>query len=126
MQGYPIVKDTLATAHKYVEANSYSQALYDRATALALSILHTLEPYQNRLPLERVDNYANQTLDYVESKFPQVKSDTADLYSQARKPADDAVGLAKSYADGFQSVSVLHIFGCASCSPGVVGERWSP
>lgn len=100
---YPVVKDTLAQAHTLVQSNAYSNALYERATALAASILHALEPLQNRLPLERVDDYANSTLDYVEKRFPQVKSDTKDLYAQARKPADDAAGLAKAYADGFQS-----------------------
>lgn len=67
--------------------------------------MQRIEPYQNRLPLERVDNLANSTLDYVEKRFPVVKSETKDIYSSARKPADDAAGLAKAYADGFQSVS---------------------
>lgn len=106
VQTYPVVKDTLAQAYSLVQSNTYSTAIYDRATTLALSILQRLEPLQNRLPLETVDGYANQTLDFVEKRFPQVKSDTADLYKQARQPADQAAGIAKAYADGIQSVSL--------------------
>lgn len=107
VQTYPVVKDTLAQAYSLVQSNTYSTAIYDRATTLALSILSRLEPLQNRLPLETVDGYANQTLDYVEKRFPQVKSDTADLYKQARQPADQAAGIAKAYADGIHSVSTV-------------------
>lgn len=107
MATYPLVHDTLVQAHSIVASNAYSNAIYERATALAASILQRLEPLQNRLPIERVDQYANSTLDYVEKRFPLVKSETKDLYNSARKPADDAAGLAKTYADGFQSVSVL-------------------
>lgn len=104
---YPVVKDTLSQAQTLIHSNSYSTALYDRTSALAFQILARLEPLQKRLTpqLEQVDNYANSTLDYVEKRFPQVKAETGELLKTARKPADDAAGLAKSYADGITSVS---------------------
>lgn len=105
MSGYPVVKDSLQQAHSLIQSNGYSNALYTRATALSLSVLSKLEPLQKRLPLETVDGYANAGLDYVEKRFPQVKSETGELLKTARKPADDAAGLAKAYADGITSVS---------------------
>ncbi|KAM0787417.1 hypothetical protein ACM66B_003500 [Microbotryomycetes sp. NB124-2] len=100
---YPVVKDALTQANSIIHSNTYSGALFDRATQLSVQILNALEPLQKRLPVETLDNYANSTLDFVERKFPQVKSETGDLIKQARKPADDAAGLAKAYADGIQS-----------------------
>ncbi|GAA6018507.1 hypothetical protein JCM11491_006428 [Sporobolomyces phaffii] len=104
--GYPVVKDTLDTAHSYVAANSYTNALYERATALAASILHRLEPLQKRLPLERVDGYANGALDFVEGKFPAIKSDTQDLVGKPRQAADFAVS--SFYAQIGKSQETLH------------------
>ncbi|KAK4049015.1 hypothetical protein OIV83_004376 [Microbotryomycetes sp. JL201] len=100
---YPVVKDTIAQANSIIHSNTYSGALFDRATQLSAQILNALEPLQKRLPVETFDSYANSTLDFVERNFPQVKSETGDLIKQARKPADDAAGLAKAYADGIQS-----------------------
>ncbi|KAK4056007.1 hypothetical protein OIO90_003002 [Microbotryomycetes sp. JL221] len=101
---YPVVKDTLTQANSIIHSNTYSGALFDRATQLSAQILNALEPLQKRfVPVDTIDSYANSTLDFVERKFPQVKSETGDLIKQARKPADDAAGLAKSYAGGIQS-----------------------
>lgn len=86
MTGYPLVKDTLSTAHAYVEERPYLSSLYQRAEALSLALLHRLEPLQRRLPLEQVDSYANAGLDYLEKKVPQVKLETGELIGQARKP----------------------------------------
>lgn len=105
ISGYPVVQDTLTQAHNLLQSHSTAQALYDRATSLSQQILARLEPLQKRLPLQTVDDYANSTLDFVEKRFPQVKSETNDLLKSARKPADDAAGIAKSYADGITSVS---------------------
>jgi hypothetical protein len=104
-----VVQDTLTQAHHLLQSYASAQALYDRATSLSQQILAKLEPLQlqKRLPLQTVDDYANSTLDYVEKRFPQVKADTNDLIKSARKPADDAAGIAKSYADGITSVSLL-------------------
>ncbi|SGY45358.1 BQ5605_C001g00276 [Microbotryum silenes-dioicae] len=103
VSGYPVVKDSLAQAHALVTSNTYSDALYQRASGLSQQILEQLKPLQDRLPLQTVDSYANATLDFVEQRFPLVKSETGELFKTARRPADDAAGLAKSYADGIQS-----------------------
>ncbi|BGP47658.1 hypothetical protein JCM10450v2_003523 [Rhodotorula kratochvilovae] len=100
--GYPLVKDTLSTAHAYVEEHPYLSSLYSRAESLSLAILHRLEPIQKRLPLEQVDSYANVTLDFIEKKVPQVKLETNELFGQARKPADAAYGLAQDYNKAIQ------------------------
>ncbi|SCV74289.1 BQ2448_6721 [Microbotryum intermedium] len=100
---YPVVKDSLAQAHALVTSNTYSDALYQRASGLSQQILEQLKPLQSHLPLQTVDSYANATLDFVEQRFPLVKSETGELLKTARRPADDAAGLAKSYADGIQS-----------------------
>jgi len=99
--GYPLVKDTLSTAHAYVEERPYLSSLYQRAEALSLALLHRLEPLQRRLPLEQVDSYANAGLDYLEKKVPLVKLETGELIGQARKPADAAYGLAQDYNKAF-------------------------
>ena len=99
------MKDTLDTAHSYVVNNAYASSLYDRVAALSASILHRLEFLQSRLPLERVDGYANGALDFVEKKFPQVKLETNQLVGKARQPADYAVETAQSYKKGIESVS---------------------
>ncbi|GAA5876551.1 hypothetical protein JCM1840_000805 [Sporobolomyces johnsonii] len=99
---YPLVKDTLTTAHAYVQAHPYANAVYERAAALSMSILSRLEPLQKRLPLETVDGYANGALDFVEKRFPQVKMETGDLYSKVRQPADQAVEYAQTYRKGFE------------------------
>ncbi|GAA5849953.1 hypothetical protein JCM5353_001671 [Sporobolomyces roseus] len=100
---YPVVKDTLDTAHSYVASNSYASSLYDRVAALSASILHRLEFLQSRLPLDRVDGYANGALDFVEKKFPQVKLETNELVGKARQPADYAVETAQNYKKGIES-----------------------
>ncbi|KPV75160.1 uncharacterized protein RHOBADRAFT_64920 [Rhodotorula graminis WP1] len=101
--GYPLVKDTLSTAHAYVEERPYLSSLYARAEQLSLAILHRLEPLQKRLiPLDQVDSYANAGLDYLEKRVPQVKLETNELLGQARKPADAAYGLAQDYNKAFQ------------------------
>ncbi|GAA5943124.1 uncharacterized protein JCM15063_005209 [Sporobolomyces koalae] len=103
---YPVVKDTLDTAHSYVASNSYTNALYDRASTLAAAILHRLEPLQKRLPLEAVDGYANGALDFVEKKFPQVKLETNELVGKPREAADFA--RASFYHRIAQSQETLH------------------
>lgn len=105
MHDYPVVKQTLETAYNLVQSNSVASYVYDTATSLAAKVLASTEPLQQRLPLEKVDVYANQTLDFVEKKFPVVKEDTNVIFQKVRGPADSAVGLGKAYADGFQSVS---------------------
>jgi hypothetical protein len=100
--GYPLVKDTLSTAHAYVEDHPYLSSLYSRAESLSLAILHRLEPIQKRLPLEQVDSYANAGLDFLEKAVPQVKLETNELFGQARKPADAAYGLAQDYNKALQ------------------------
>ncbi|GAA5912821.1 uncharacterized protein JCM6883_004842 [Sporobolomyces salmoneus] len=104
--GYPVVKDTLDTAHSYVASNSYSNALYERAANIAASVLQRLEPLQKRLPLETVDSYANGALDYVEKTFPSVKSETSELVAKPREAADHAV--AAFYARVGKSQETLH------------------
>ncbi|GAA5996091.1 hypothetical protein JCM5350_008291 [Sporobolomyces pararoseus] len=104
--GYPVVKDTLDTAHSYVSANSYTNALYERATRLSAALLNRLEPLQKRLPLETVDGYANGALDYVEKKFPSVKSETSELVQLPRNAADHAVSA--FYAQIHKSQETLH------------------
>ncbi|GAA5843238.1 hypothetical protein JCM3766R1_006633 [Sporobolomyces carnicolor] len=104
--GYPVVKDTLDTAHAYVAANSYSNALYERASTIAAAILQRLEPLQRRLPLETVDGYANGALDYVEKKFPAVKAETNELVAKPRAAADHAVSA--FYAQIGKSQETLH------------------
>lgn len=100
---YPVIKKSLSTAYGYINSNSYSSSLYHQLEALARAILAQLEPLQKRLPIKTVDGYANACLDEVEKRFPQVKDDTDVLVKKVRKPADDAVGIAKTYADGIQS-----------------------
>lgn len=107
---YPVVKQTLETAYNLVQSNSVASYVYETATNLAAKVLASTEPLQQRLPLEKVDGYANQTLDFVEKKFPVVKEDTNVILQKVRGPADSAVGLGKAYADGFQSVSLRSIF----------------
>lgn len=104
--GYPVIKDTLDQAYSIVHSNAYAGSAYDKAEQLATSILSKLQPLQNRLPLATVDSYANAGLDYVEKKFPAVKEETNSLVGKVKKPADDAVGIAKAYADGVQHVSL--------------------
>ncbi len=88
-----------------MHSNSYAGSAYDKAEQLATSILSKLQPLQNRLPLATVDSYANAGLDYVEKQFPAVKEETSSLVGKVKKPADDAVGIAKVYAEGVQNVS---------------------
>lgn len=104
---YPLVKDTLATAHGYVERRPYLNTLYERTLALSLSILHRLEPLQKRLPLELADGYANSALDVVEKYVPQVKMETGELLGMAKQPADAAYGRAADFKSGIQQVSSL-------------------
>lgn len=100
------MKDTIDQAYSIVHANAYSGSAYDKAEQLANAILSRLQPLQNRLPLATVDSYANAGLDFVEKKFPAVKEDTGSLVGKVKKPADDAVGIAKTYAEGVQNVSI--------------------
>ncbi|GAA6064407.1 hypothetical protein JCM10212_001231 [Sporobolomyces blumeae] len=99
---YPVVKDTLSTAHGFVQANPYTSALYDRAFSLSAAIVARLEPLQKRLPLERVDGYANKGLDYVEKRFPQVKMETGEWVEKARESGDHAYETALSYRKGIE------------------------
>jgi len=100
-----VIKDTIDQAYSIVHSYSYTGSAYDKAEQLATSILTKLQPLQNRLPLAKVDSYANAGLDYVEKKFPAVKEETNALVGKVKKPADDAVGIAKIYAEGVQNVS---------------------
>ncbi|KWU43015.1 hypothetical protein RHOSPDRAFT_35401 [Rhodotorula sp. JG-1b] len=99
---YPLVKDTLSTAHGYVERRPFLNNLYERTLALSLSILHRLEPLQKRLPLELADGYANSALDVVEKYVPQVKMETGELLGMAKQPADAAYGRAADFKSGIQ------------------------
>ncbi|KAI5476684.1 hypothetical protein MNV49_007397 [Pseudohyphozyma bogoriensis] len=103
VQEYPIVKSSLSQAYSIVQSNSYSQYAYAHIEALSSSILARLEPLQHRLPIETVDGYANAGLDFVEKRFPAVNDQTDVLLKKVRKPSDDAVKLARSYADGITS-----------------------
>lgn len=100
---YPVVKDTLDTAHSYVAANAYTNALYERAYKLSVGILSALEPIQKRLPLERVDGYANAGLDFVEKTFPQINLETNELVGKAKSSGDHAFETAQSYRKGLES-----------------------
>jgi hypothetical protein len=100
---YPVVKDTLDTAQAYVQSYPLTNSLYERALTLSTAILSRLEPIQKRLPLERVDGYANVGLDYVENYFPQVKLETNELVGKARSSGDHAVETAQSYRKGIES-----------------------
>ncbi|KAM0748272.1 hypothetical protein T439DRAFT_328253 [Meredithblackwellia eburnea MCA 4105] len=98
---YPLVKSTLTTAYSYISSNNLSLRLYTTLESYSHKALEIAIPH---LPVSTVDSYASAGLDYVEKKFPQVKTETGeDLVKRVRKPADDAVGLAKTYADGIQS-----------------------
>ncbi|POY70109.1 hypothetical protein BMF94_6883 [Rhodotorula taiwanensis] len=99
---YPLVKDTLSTAHDFVERRPYLNSLYSRTLSLSLAILHRLEPLQKRLPLETADGYANSALDVVEKYVPQVKMQTGELLGLARQPADKAYGRANDLKEGLQ------------------------
>jgi len=103
----PLVNDSLQTAYGLVQKYSLSQLAYDKATSVACALLDASAPITKRLdgPLHSIDGYANKGLDYVEQRWPAVKSDTKvdDLVQKVAKPAEDAVGIAKSYADGLQT-----------------------
>merc|ERR1711939_825981 len=103
----PLVNDSLQTAYGLVQKYSLSQLAYDKATSVACALLDASAPITKRLdgPLHSIDGYANKGLDYVERRWPAVKSDTKvdDLVQKVAKPAEDAVGIAKSYADGLQT-----------------------
>ncbi|GAA5881252.1 hypothetical protein JCM3774_002864 [Rhodotorula dairenensis] len=99
---YPLVKDTLSTAHGFVESRPYLNNLYERSVNLSLAILHRLEPLQKRLPLELADGYANSALDVVEKYVPQVKLQTGEILGLARQPADAAYGRANEFKSGLQ------------------------
>ena len=101
-----MIKDTIDQAYSIVHSYSYAGSAYDKAEQLASTILNKLQPIQDRLPLATVDSYANAGLDYVEKKFPAVKEETGSLVGKVKKPADDAVGIARAYADGVQNVSL--------------------
>ncbi|GAA5990940.1 hypothetical protein JCM10908_000089 [Rhodotorula pacifica] len=99
---YPLVKDTLTTAHGFVEQRPYLNNLFERTLSLSLSILHRLEPLQKRLPLQLADGYANSALDVVEKYVPQVKLPTGEILGLAKQPADKAYGRANELKSGLQ------------------------
>lgn len=101
---YPIVKDSLDTAYSYVQANTYASAAYTRASDLSSAVLSKLLPIaQARLPIEKVDQYANAGLDLLEKNFPIVKEETKVVVKTVRSPADGAIAIAQGYKDGLTS-----------------------
>ncbi|BGP55151.1 hypothetical protein JCM8202_002790 [Rhodotorula sphaerocarpa] len=100
--GYPVIQDTLTTAHGFVERRPFLNSLYERTLALSFAILDRLEPIQKRLPLELADGYANSALDVLEKHVPQVKLPTGEIIGLARQPADAAYGRANDIKSGLQ------------------------
>lgn len=102
---YPAVASSLETINSLIASNAVTASLLARSTALSQAVLAHLAPV---LPLAQVDGLANQGLDILEKQFPIVKTPTETLVQKVRGPAEDAVGVARAYAGGVQSVSTIY------------------
>lgn len=98
----PVVSETIETIDKTLAGNSYTAGVYGKASNLATSAYQTVEPTIQKFgpQLATVDTYANKGLDAVQARVPglfEVK--TEDVYNTARKPADQAYAVGKTYHD---------------------------
>ncbi|KAK4700862.1 hypothetical protein P7C70_g5380, partial [Phenoliferia sp. Uapishka_3] len=98
---YPIVKSSLSTAYSVIASNNISLKLYETLESTSHKILDVVVPH---LPVAQVDGYASKGLDYVEARFPAVKTETGEgLINRVRQPADQAGKVAREYANGVTS-----------------------
>jgi uncharacterized protein YjbJ (UPF0337 family)/ElaB/YqjD/DUF883 family membrane-anchored ribosome-binding protein len=102
----PVVSDTITTVHSTIQSNSYSAAAYAKGEQVATSLYKTAEPAIQKISpqIQQVDSLANKGLDIIQSRVPglfEVK--TEDIYATARKPADQAYDVAKTYAGAAQA-----------------------
>lgn len=86
LTSYPIVHDSIST----FKANPYGRksidltsSSYERLSKPFAPYLHT--PYQYISPyLQRADSFGDHTLSSIDSRFPQIKKPTEELYSEGK------------------------------------------
>jgi ElaB/YqjD/DUF883 family membrane-anchored ribosome-binding protein len=98
----PVVSDTINQIHAVVNSTNVTTKAYAIAEGLVKSGYSLAEPvlgYGGPV-LKSADGLANKGLDFAEARFPypfQTKTET--MVADARKPADQAFGLAKDVYD---------------------------
>ncbi|KAF9997699.1 hypothetical protein BGZ65_006718 [Modicella reniformis] len=84
----PIIHDGVSTFHSIAKDNKYSRYALDTAGTAVETVNKYTEGYQSRLQphISKVDQYANKSLDLLETTFPIVTKPTAEIVTQVKKP----------------------------------------
>ena len=108
----PLVADSLKYASSTISAYPLIASLSTTGENLINSSLKAAEPLTSRLhpQFTYVDHLAAQTFDFAESKWAYPFHATpAQLYDQAKAPAEQARAVIKPYADAIEKVYGEHV-----------------
>ncbi|KAL7416224.1 hypothetical protein BDY24DRAFT_378866 [Mrakia frigida] len=98
----PVVNDSLNQLHAIANSTTITTKAYNLAEGIVKSGYSLAEPVlgYGRPVIEGVDGYANKGLDFAEKTFPYpFQTKTEQIVADARKPADQAYGVAKGVYD---------------------------
>lgn len=88
----PFVHDSVSTLTSYAKDSKYGKYAIDTAGSAAQTVSKYTEPVQKTLQphlqphINKVDELATKSLEYVEHKFPIVTKPTAEIVTQVKKP----------------------------------------